>query len=90
MDVHTKVINSTYNSITVEKWSNYNNSDNVLVYGTMIDDFHTLNQGYLGVLSLGGIQELSKQIVELSKQMTYLYEENKKLKDTVEYLLNRN
>jgi len=82
MPFYTKVINSTYNSITVDKWPNYNDSDNVLVYGIMIDDFHTLNQSYLGVLSLGGIQELSKQ-------MTYLYEENKKLKDKLEYLLNK-
>jgi hypothetical protein len=82
MPFYTKVIDKTYNSIIVEKLSNYNDSDNVLVYGIMIDDFHTLNQSYLGVLSLGGIQELSKQ-------MSYLYEENKKLKDKLEYLLNK-
>jgi hypothetical protein len=82
MPFYTKVIDSTYNSITIDKWSNYNNSDNVLVYGTMIDDFHTLNQSYLGVLSLGGIRQLSKQI-------KFLHKDNKNLKDKLEYLLNK-
>jgi hypothetical protein len=56
-----KVLKETHNDITVDKWPEYKDNDIVFVYGTAIDDFHALNQQYLGVLSLGGIQELTKQ-----------------------------
>jgi hypothetical protein len=63
--VFVKVLAFTDTTITLNKWEQYNANDKVLVYGTMIDDFHTLNQSYLGILSLSGIQELTKQIKEL-------------------------
>jgi hypothetical protein len=63
-----KVLKTTENTITVSKWEEYKDDDKVLVYGTEIDDFHGLNQQYMGILSLGGIQELSKQIDKLKSE----------------------
>ena len=58
----------TENTITVSKWEEYKDDDKVLVYGTEIDDFHGLNQQYMGILSIGGIQELSKQVDKLKSE----------------------
>jgi hypothetical protein len=48
----------------------------VLVYGTEIDDFHGLNQQYMGVLCMVGIQELTKKIEYLTNELNKL--KNKK------------
>ena len=70
--VFVKVLAFTGTTITVNKWNQYNDNDKVLVYGTMIDDFHTLNGSYLGILSLGCIQELTKQNNELKARIEKL------------------
>jgi hypothetical protein len=38
----------------------------------MIDDFHGLNQPYLGVLCMGGIQGLSKKVLQLENENNQL------------------
>jgi hypothetical protein len=60
--LYVDITDFTKKTITVTKWLNYNETDKVFVYGTMVDDFHELNQQYLGVLCMGGIQELTKRI----------------------------
>ena len=67
-----KVIEATETTITVAKWDKYEEDDTVLVYGTEIDDFHGLNQQYMGVLCMGGIQELSKQVSALREENNIL------------------
>jgi len=66
--INAIVIKATETTILVAKWEEYKDDDKVLVYGTEIDDFHGLNQQYMGILSLGGIQELSKQIDKLKSE----------------------
>jgi hypothetical protein len=70
--INAKVASSSLTTIIVSKWDEYKENDNVLVYGTEIDDFHGLNQQYMGILSLGGIQELSKQIDILKSENNIL------------------
>ena len=74
--INAIVIKATENTITVSKWEEYKDDDKVLVYGTEIDDFHGLNQQYMGILSLGGIQELTKKIEYLTNELNKL--KNKK------------
>lgn len=62
---YVNIFDFTKDTITVTRWNNYRESDDVFVYGTLVDDFHALNQPYLGVLCMGGIQELNKQINQL-------------------------
>ena len=70
--VFVKVLAFTDTTITVNKWKQYNANDKVSVYGTTTDDFHILNASYLGILSLGGIQELTKQNNELKARIEKL------------------
>jgi len=81
-----KVLKKTHNDITVNKWSDYKDNDIVFVYGTEIDDFHALNQQYLGILSFGGIQELTKRICILSEQNNELTKQNNDLRTRLEKL----
>ena len=60
--LYVDITDFTERTITVTKWLNYNETDNIFIYGTMVDDFHELNQQYLGVLCMGGIQELTKRV----------------------------
>ena len=62
----------TDTSITIKKYEKYNETDKVFIYGTMIDDFHGLNQPYLGVLCMGGIQGLSKKVLQLESENNQL------------------
>ena len=79
--VFVKVLAFTETTITVNKWKQYDDNDKVSVYGTTTDDFHTLNASYLGVLSLGGIQELTKQIKDLKAFNQMLLERLEKLEN---------
>jgi hypothetical protein len=69
---YVDIVKFTDTSITVTKWLNYNETDNIFIYGTMIDDFHGLNQPYLGVLCMGGIQGLSKKVLQLENENNQL------------------
>ena len=69
---YVNITNFTKKTITVTKWLNYNETDNIFIYGTMIDDFHGLNQPYLGVLCMGGIQGLSKKVLQLENENNQL------------------
>ena len=60
IDIKVTLIDFTYNSLTVSRWENFDINKQVLVYGTLIDDFHTIDKDYLSVVCMGGVQELSK------------------------------
>jgi hypothetical protein len=70
--IFVKVLAFSDTTITVNKWAQYNDNDKVSVYGTTTDDFHTLDASYLGILSFGGIQELTKQNNELKARIEKL------------------
>jgi hypothetical protein len=46
----------------------YIDNQEILVYGYEIDDFHSINQSQLTSISIGGIQELSKQVDKLKSE----------------------
>jgi len=73
---YVNIFDFTKDTITVTRWNNYRESDDVFVYGTLNNDFHTLNQPYLGVLCMGGIQELTKQINQLKIDNIELMKQN--------------
>jgi hypothetical protein len=57
----TKVISFTSSQLVVPKWENFDDTKKVFVYGPEVNDFHVLDKPYLGVLCMGGIQELTKR-----------------------------
>jgi hypothetical protein len=79
----------TKKTITVSKWVNYNETDKVFVYGTMVDDFHELNQQYLGVLCMGGIQELTKRVNLSRNTIKFLTEKVNSNQNTIKYLTEK-
>jgi hypothetical protein len=64
---------------------NIENSSNVFIYGTHVDDFHTLNKDYIFALNVCATQELHRIIQEQDKRIARLesiiseYMENKNL-----------
>ena len=66
----TKVISFTSSQLVVKKWDNFDETKMVFVYGVEIHDFHTIDKAYLGLLCMGGIQELSKRNDGLQQQVT--------------------
>jgi len=56
------IIDLGINTITVSKWDNFDITKNVFIYGPQINDFHTVDEPYLGILCMGGIQELNNRI----------------------------
>ena len=68
---------------------NYNETDKVFVYGTMVDDFHELNQQYLGVLCMGGIQELTKRVNLSRNTIKFLTEKVNSNQNTIKYLTEK-
>lgn len=63
-----KVYDINDNSITVSMWHNIDTTANVLVYGSQVNDYHTLDASYLGVLALAGVKELYQQIEKIKLQ----------------------
>ena len=57
-------------------WEKFDATKEVFVYGAQIDDFHTLDKNYLGIICMGGIQELSKRNDSLTTQVTTLQTNN--------------
>jgi hypothetical protein len=67
-DIIVDIINFTNDTITIKMFDGYIDNQEILVYGYEIDDFHSINQSQLTSISLGGIQELSKQIDKLKSE----------------------
>jgi len=66
-EISVNVIDLDDNNITVNMWNKLDTTKKVLVYGKQVDDFHTLDASYLGILALGGVQELYKMIALLKQ-----------------------
>jgi peptidoglycan hydrolase CwlO-like protein len=62
----------------------------VFVYGVEINDFHTIDKAYLGVLCMGGIQELSKLNTTLQISNDSLVASNTTLQNQVSTLQSNN
>jgi len=63
-------INPTAASITVNKNID---SDKVFVYGTQVNDFHTLDKSYIYTLNVCATQKLSEKVDTLTSQIQELY-----------------
>ena len=85
-----KVIVFTITTLIVEKWNNFNINQNVFVYGAEINDFHILDKDYMGILNMGGIQELTKKKTIIEAQINTLENNNNMLQDTLQYIQESN
>jgi outer membrane murein-binding lipoprotein Lpp len=77
------VISMTSTQLVVPAWANFNNTHKVFVYGAVINDFHVVDKPYLGVLCMGGIQELTKRSDELTNKVATLQTNNDELSNKV-------
>ena len=75
----TKVISFTTSELVVARWDDFDETKKVFVYGAEIDDFHTVDKPYLGILCMGAIQELSKKNDILTQQVATLIQQMDKL-----------
>ena len=64
------IIDYNTNSVTVSIWDGFNITKSVFVYGPIVDDFVALNESYIGVLCVGGIQELSNYITNINSSIS--------------------
>jgi hypothetical protein len=64
------IVQYSASSITVSIWNNFDITKSVFVYGPIVDDFVTLNESYIGVLCVGGIQELSNYITNINSSIS--------------------
>ena len=69
-----KIISYTNNSITVEKWRNFDEKKEVFVCGPIVDDLHSIDKPSIALMCVGGVQELSKRVVALEKNNNDLIE----------------
>jgi len=60
------------NTVAVEKWDNYDESEKVFLYGKEVNDFHSVDKTRLATLALGGIQDLYKMIKDLQTEVVTL------------------
>ena len=71
-NIDTKLLAFTTDTIQVSIWEKYNPDFSLVVYGTQVDDFMSVDKGQLGIIALKGIQELSASVTELQSQITSL------------------
>lgn len=64
------IINYTNTTILVNKWEHFNITDSVFIYGPEINDFYTIDEAYLGILCMGGIQELNNYINNINSDIS--------------------
>jgi Chaperone of endosialidase len=58
----TNVIHATDVSIEIKKWGNYSPTDELFIYGTTIDDFHSVDISQIGVLGAACAKELHQLV----------------------------
>lgn len=56
-------------SFYIKPWENYHQLDSVLVYGTLVHDFLTVDKGQVGVLAAGGVKELYEIAMNQQKEI---------------------
>jgi hypothetical protein len=54
----TTIIHATEVSIEIKKWVNYSPTDELFIYGTMINDFHSIDITQIGALGAACTKEL--------------------------------
>jgi hypothetical protein len=64
-----EIIDFTDSTITINNCTDFNDQKEILVYGIEIDDFHKLDQSYLSMLCIGGIQQLCKQLKQSNNEL---------------------
>ena len=72
----TTIINATEVSIEINKWIEYSPTDELFVYGTMVEDYHSVDTTQIGVLGAACAKELyhmvkcqAETIASLKKQI---------------------
>jgi len=77
-EYNDKIIYSSNNHIVVEKEIN---TSNVFVYGTEVEDFHTIDKSYIYTLNVCATQILSRKIDILERENEILKQENEIFKN---------
>jgi len=54
----TTIMNATDDSIQIKKWEDYSPTDILFIHGTMVDDYHIVDIGQIGVLGAACAKEL--------------------------------
>ena len=86
----TTVVSFTSTQIVVPKWEEFDDTKKVFVYGAEVDDYHKIDKAYLALISMGGIQELSKRNDSLTNKVTTLQTNNDELTTQVTTLQTNN
>lgn len=67
-----EILHATDVSIEVKKWINYSPSDEVFLHGTMVDDYHTIDIGQIGILGAACAKELYQMVKCQAETITVL------------------
>ena len=87
--IHTTVTNVTPETIEVEKWHNYSETDTICVYGEMIDDFHVVDSKQIGILGAACVKELHQQVKCQADKIAELEASNALLQQQITDILAR-
>jgi hypothetical protein len=86
----TTIVSFTTTQLVVPKWEEFDDTKKIFVYGAEVDDYHKIDKAYLALISMGGIQELSKlndtltnKVTDLQTQVTTLQTNNEILTSKV-------
>ena len=88
-NIDTKLLAFTTDTIQVSIWEKYNPDFSLVVYGTQVDDFMSVDKGQLGIIALKGIQELSASVTSLQSQLTAQAQQIAELTSLVNQLLKK-
>jgi len=66
-----------------------NDSNNVFVYGTKVNDFHVLDKNYIYTLNVCATQELYKMINEQNQQILELQDKYKNMSNNINLIINK-
>jgi hypothetical protein len=56
------IVNLTSSGFDIKAWDKYDEADELFVYGTVVDNYLTVDNQELGLLALGGVKELRSQV----------------------------
>ena len=94
--IYTNVLHVTTETIEVDKWYNYSQTDIVCVYGEMVDDFHVVDSNQIGLLGAACVKELhqcvkcqSDKITQLETSNTLLHIKIDELQQQITNILSR-
>ena len=72
IDIVSDIISVVFDKgyiITVSKWKNYMNTDELFVYGTDVSDFRMVDKEMISMVSVKAIQQLSRENQELKTRL---------------------